>query len=60
MKEALSLLTFSLGALCFVLFVTVFKPNAIDAVRGDEQARVLQHGTFASARFAARSWPDRQ
>jgi hypothetical protein len=34
MKEVLSLIAFGIGALCFVLFVTVFKPNAVSAVPG--------------------------
>jgi hypothetical protein len=34
MKEVLSLFTFGIGALCFVLFVTVFNPNAVSVVRG--------------------------
>jgi hypothetical protein len=32
MKEVLSLFTFGIGALCFVVFVTVFKPDAVNAV----------------------------
>jgi hypothetical protein len=32
MKEVLSLCTFGIGALCFVVFVIVFKPDAISAV----------------------------
>ena len=34
MKEVLSLFTFGIGALCFVVFVTVFKPDALGAVPG--------------------------
>jgi hypothetical protein len=34
MKEILSVFTFGIGALCFVVFVTVLKPNAISAVPG--------------------------
>ena len=37
MKEALSLLPFGIGALCFVLFVTFFEPNAISAVRATSE-----------------------
>jgi hypothetical protein len=33
MKEVLSLFTF-IGALCFVVFVTVFEPTAVSAVAG--------------------------
>jgi hypothetical protein len=32
MKEVPSLFTFAIGALCFVVFVTVFKPGAVGAV----------------------------
>ena len=32
MKEVLSLFTFAIGALCFVAFVALFKPDAISAV----------------------------
>jgi hypothetical protein len=34
MKEVLSLVTFAIGAFCFVVFVTVFKPDAVSAVPG--------------------------
>jgi hypothetical protein len=34
MKEVLSAFTFGIGALCFVVFVTVFKPTAVSAVHG--------------------------
>ena len=34
MKEVLSVFTFGIGAVCFVVFVTVFKPNAISAAAG--------------------------
>jgi hypothetical protein len=34
MKEVLSVFTFGIGALGFVLFVTVLKPNSISAVAG--------------------------
>jgi hypothetical protein len=34
MKEALSLFTPIIGAFCFVVFLTVFKPDAISAVPG--------------------------
>jgi hypothetical protein len=34
MKEVLSVFTFGIGALCFMVFVTVLKPNAISAVPG--------------------------
>jgi len=38
MKEVLSVFTFGIGALCFVVFVTVLKPNAISAVPGPRKA----------------------
>jgi hypothetical protein len=34
MKEVLSLFAVAIGALCFVVFVTVFKPDAVSAVHG--------------------------
>jgi len=34
MKGVLSVFTFGIGALCFVIFITVLKPNAISAVSG--------------------------
>ena len=34
MKEVLSVFMFGIGAVCFVLFVTVLKPNSISAVAG--------------------------
>jgi hypothetical protein len=34
MKEALSLFTFAIGAFCFVVFITVFKPDTVSAVPG--------------------------
>ena len=49
MKEVLSVFTFGIGVLCFVVFVTVSKPNAISAVPGPSKPRVLQHGSFAYA-----------
>ena len=32
MKDVLSLTTFAIGALCFVVFVTTVKPDAISGV----------------------------
>jgi hypothetical protein len=34
MKDVLRLFTFAVGALCFVVFVAVFKPDAVSAVPG--------------------------
>ena len=39
MKEVLSLFTFGIGALCFVVFVTVIKPDAISAVPATSKQR---------------------
>jgi hypothetical protein len=33
-KEVWTLFTFSIGAMCFVVFVTIFKPDAISTMRG--------------------------
>jgi hypothetical protein len=33
MKEVLSLATFALGVICFVVFVTTVKPTAISAIQ---------------------------
>jgi hypothetical protein len=41
MKEVLSLFTFSIGALCFVVFLTVFKPDAVSAVAGTSKREYL-------------------
>jgi hypothetical protein len=38
MKEVLSVFTFGIGALCFVVFVTVFKPTAVSAVHGTSRS----------------------
>jgi hypothetical protein len=40
MKEVLSLCTFGILALCFVVFLTVFKPDAISAVPAPMSASV--------------------
>jgi hypothetical protein len=37
MKEILSLFTAGIVALCFVVFITVFKPNAVSAVSGPDK-----------------------
>ena len=34
MKEVLSVFTFGIGAVCFVVFFTVLKPHAFSAVAG--------------------------
>jgi hypothetical protein len=38
MEEVLSLFTFGIGALCFVAFLTVFKPDAVSAVHGTSKS----------------------
>jgi hypothetical protein len=42
MKEVLSLVTFALAALCFVVFVTTVKPDAISAVPPPSKPEVCQ------------------
>ncbi len=38
MKDVWSLATLSIGALCFVAFVTIVKPDAISAVRASSKS----------------------
>jgi hypothetical protein len=52
MKEVLSLFTFGIGALCFVAFVTVFKPSVISAVSGPSRPECCN--TEASPGLACR------
>jgi hypothetical protein len=40
-----------MGALCFVVFVTVLKPNAISAVRGPSKPGYCNTESFAYARL---------
>ena len=47
MREDLSLFTFAIGALCFVVFVTVLKPNAISAVPGPSKPKYCNTESFA-------------
>ena len=42
MKEVLSLVTFALAALCFVVFVTTVKPEAMSAVPSPSKPEVCQ------------------
>ena len=61
MKEVLSVFTFGIGALCFVVFVTVFKPTAISAVPGTSKPEYCNTEKFACAASrphssAASSW----
>ena len=55
MKEVLSLFTFVIGAVCFVVFFAVLKPNAVSAVPGTSKPEYCKHGSFAYAHFAARA-----
>ena len=42
MKDILSLVTFALAALCFVVFVTTVKPDAMSAVPPPSKSAVCQ------------------
>jgi hypothetical protein len=50
MKEVLSIFTFGIGALCFVGFVTVFKPTAVSAVDGTSKPEYLTSRPLATDR----------
>jgi hypothetical protein len=50
MKEVLSVFTFGIGALCFVGFVTVFKPTAVSAVVGTSKPKYLTSRQLATDR----------
>ena len=50
MREVLSLFTFGIGALCFVVFVTVFKPTAVSAVHGTSKPKYLTSRPLAADR----------
>jgi hypothetical protein len=52
MKEVLSLFTFGIGALCFVVFVIVFKPDAISAVSAPARSEYCK--TEPSSRHGCR------
>lgn len=51
MKEVLSVFTFGIGALCFVVFVTVLKPNAISAVTWPSKPEYCNTESFAYVRL---------
>ena len=51
MKEVLSLFTFGIGALFFVVFFAAFKPDVVTAVPGPSKPELLQHESFAYARL---------
>ena len=42
MKDVLTLVTFALGAVCFVMFVTTVKPDAMSAVPPPSRSGVCQ------------------
>lgn len=50
MKEVLSVFTFGVGALCFVVFVTVFKPTAVSAVHEASEPEYLTSRPLATDR----------
>jgi hypothetical protein len=59
MKEVLSVFTFGIGALCFVVFVTVFKPTAVSAVHGTSKPEYLTARPLATNRTSFRIRNDR-
>ena len=50
MKEVLSVSTFGIGALCFVVFVAVLKPTAVSAVQGTSKPEYLTSRLLATDR----------
>jgi hypothetical protein len=63
MKEVLSLFTFGIGALLFVVFFTAFKPDVVVAVPGPSKpgyCSTKASPTLAcrSQLFAAALWPN--
>jgi hypothetical protein len=63
MKEVLSLFTSGIGALCFLIFLAVFRPDAVCAVPGPTKpdycnTEALPAHTLPPHVFAAGSWPD--
>jgi hypothetical protein len=50
MKEVLSIFTFGIGALCFVVFATVFKPTAVSAVHGTSKPEYVTSRPLATDR----------
>ena len=51
MKEVLSLFTFGIGALFFVVFFAAFKPDCRHCSDWTEQARLLRHESFVDPRL---------
>jgi hypothetical protein len=61
MKEILSLFTFSIAALCFVLFVTALKPDSVGVVSGSSKpdyCEISPNARLPPTRLCAGSWPD--
>jgi len=50
MKDILCLFAFVIGASCFVMFVTVFKPDAVSAVHGTSKPGYLTSRPLATDR----------
>jgi len=50
MKEVMSVFTFGIGALCFVVFVTVFKPTAVSVVHGTSKPEYLTSRPLTTGR----------
>ena len=46
MKDVLSLTTLAIGALCFVVFVTTVKPDAISAVPASSKPEYCKNAGF--------------
>jgi hypothetical protein len=57
MKDILSVVTFVMGALCFVVFLTTLKPDALSAVR--PASRPAHCKVPASEAPGCRSEPER-
>jgi hypothetical protein len=51
MKDVLSVFTFGIGALCFVVFVTALKPLAVTAVPGPSKPEFCNTESFTYARL---------
>jgi invasion protein IalB len=50
MKDVLTLMTFALGAVCFVMFVSTVKPDAMSAVPPPAKPEVCKtHGSWTPA-----------
>ena len=60
MKDVLSLVTFVLAALCFVVFVTTVKPDAMSAVAQPQSRRLAKRLHRGRAGAACTSLQQRQ